>query len=817
MSEAKSKRTPLRGCFAASSPTRPRNAARHVAIAALLAGACVALACGGDVESRMAEVRALQDVGQFSASIDELREILAVAPDLPEASYRLGVALMQTGEPSRAVWALEKAAESDEFAIPASLLLASAHFASQNFEATVAACDRVLELDPDRHAALLMRARGNLGAGHLDEAMVDTERLIEELPDDYSVRVLHATLLGDLGRTEEARVATDLVKKIALEANDPANAPRGCLAPAMFARDNLQDNERAEELYDDCIQRFPTNGFVIGESIRFFDQVGKRDKATELARDAVEKAPENLSLRAQLANRLDAEGDSEGAEQVLLDAVESFKSAGAWNLLANFYRQQQEPQKALEAIEKVSELAGGGNDQLRFTQADVLIDVGQLDRAEEIAASLQEPTYAKLLRGRIALERGDAATALQLFDQGIRTWPDNAGARYLAGLAARKLGDMDRAVSELREAVRVDNSATPAAAVLARVYYERGQYAEAIRFARVARRRHDAETAEVFVIGARSFTELGKYEDAKKTAAGLVGMPGQEVTAAVEMAAVERAFNGPDAAVEVIEKSEIDLSDPANERALRAWTDNQLEADHADQALARVDAAIAAHSDVAAFHDIRGAILARLGRDADARAAYEKSLELDSANALAWSGLGTLEARANNLPKAVELYDKAAELSPDTSSFPYSAAQLTLAQGDVDGAEKRLRDVVKRFPGHAGARNDLAWILAEKGVELDWALELAQEAQRLDDSPEVLDTLGWVRFKRGEMAAAVAALEQAVAARSDSPSIRYRLALALRQSGDQERAREMLQTAIDAGAFPEAEQARRELAQIDRP
>ena len=46
--------------------------------------------------------------------------------------------------------ALEKASESPEYAVPASLLLASAHFGSGNFEATVKAADRVLAKDGDR-------------------------------------------------------------------------------------------------------------------------------------------------------------------------------------------------------------------------------------------------------------------------------------------------------------------------------------------------------------------------------------------------------------------------------------------------------------------------------------------------------------------------------------------------------------------------------------------------------------------------------------------------------------------------------------------
>src|SRR5262245_31973572 len=246
---------------------RPR-AARRTRLARL-AGAALALAavlpgtgCGGDVESRMAEVRALQDVGQFNASIDELREILAVAPDLPEATYRLGVALVQTGEPSRAVWALEKASESPEYAVPASLLLASAHFGSGNFEATVKAADRVLAQDKDRTVALQLRAKGNLGAGHPADALVDAQRLIELSPDDYGAQVLWATVLTEVGRNDEAKAAHDKLKEMALASGDPAIAPRGCIAPAMFARDQLKDDKRAEELFDDCVQRFPTDALV---------------------------------------------------------------------------------------------------------------------------------------------------------------------------------------------------------------------------------------------------------------------------------------------------------------------------------------------------------------------------------------------------------------------------------------------------------------------------------------------------------------------------------------------------------------------------
>jgi tetratricopeptide (TPR) repeat protein len=763
----------------------------------------------------MAEVRALQDVGQFTASIDELREILAEKPDDPEASYRLGVALVQTGETSRAVWPLEKAAESPEYAVQASLLLASAHFSNQNFEAVVKAADRVLEADPERLVALKMRAKGNLGAGDLDAALTDTKRLLESEPDDYSTNLLYATILTDSGEIDEAEAVTDHLKEIGAASGDPGTATRACLAPAMFARDVRKDDKKARKLYEDCLEKFPANAFLTGETMKFYDAIDEPELATALIRKAAEDAPENLSLRASLATRLEAMDDDAGAEKVLLEAVESFKSAGAWNLLATHYRRAQQPEQALDAIEKVIELSGDQGDQLRFTHADLLIDLGRLDDAETVAKELQEPTYARLIQGRIELERGDAKAALASFEQGIRNWPNNAGARYLAGIAARQLGDFDRAISELREAVRVDNSATDASRVLARIHFQRREYGEAIKFTRAAAKRPGGKSRDVLAVGARSFTALKQYNEARATAMTLAKQPGEKASGTAELAAVERAAQGPAAAVGVIRASKLDLSDPANEVVLRAFVESSFADGHGPEALAAADAALAKHPEIGSLHELRAYALGRLTRNDEAKQEYAKALELDPKDAEAKAGLATLRAQGGDRDGAIALYDEAAALAENPAPYIYLAAQLALAKGDAAGAEQRLRRVVSADPGHVGSRNDLAWLLAEQGQELDAALALALAAERLDASPDVLDTLGWVYLKRGESAEAVKAFERAVEKRSDSPSMRYRLAIALTQAGDKQRAREMFQTALATGAFPEADDARRELAQLE--
>src|SRR5213594_1057453 len=205
---------------------------RTVTLAAL-ASLLLALGCGG-IESRMASIRTLQEQGQFEASIAELDEVLERDPGHAEANYRLGLALVQTGEPSRALWPLQKAAEASGYEISAGVLLASTYFQTQNFDEAIRSSDRVLAAAPDRPAALRIRANA------------DTKRLVELYPQDYGVRALHATVLADLGRLDEAEQAHALLKEMGDQSGDPDFRNRACLAPAIFAHDVLKNAPKAK-------------------------------------------------------------------------------------------------------------------------------------------------------------------------------------------------------------------------------------------------------------------------------------------------------------------------------------------------------------------------------------------------------------------------------------------------------------------------------------------------------------------------------------------------------------------------------------------
>jgi tetratricopeptide (TPR) repeat protein len=108
---------------------------------------------------------------------------------------------------------------------------------------------------------------------------------------------------------------------------------------------------------------------------------------------------------------------------------------------------------------------------------------------------------------------------------------------------------------------------------------------------------------------------------------------------------------------------------------------------------------------------------------------------------------------------------------------------------------------VRLDPELGVAKNNLAYLIAESGGNLDRALDLAQEAKELlPDNPNAADTLGWVLHKKQSHDAAIGYLREALRAMDPDdpqlPIVRQHLALAYEASGDVKSAREVVDEAI---------------------
>jgi len=130
-------------------------------------------------------------------------------------------------------------------------------------------------------------------------------------------------------------------------------------------------------------------------------------------------------------------------------------------------------------------------------------------------------------------------------------------------------------------------------------------------------------------------------------------------------------------------------------------------------------------------------------------------------------------------------------------------------RADFREAEKQFRVVLAADPDNAQALNNLAYLLTQSGGDRAEALKYAQKAKELaPDKPEYSDTLGWIFYNQGLYPSAVQELERATANRG-KPTWSYHLAMAYAKSGNEKRARSVLESALKQDAsVPEAKMAR---------
>jgi len=178
------------------------------------------------------------------------------------------------------------------------------------------------------------------------------------------------------------------------------------------------------------------------------------------------------------------------------------------------------------------------------------------------------------------------------------------------------------------------------------------------------------------------------------------------------------------------------------------------------------------------------------------------------------AGQATLLARRGEAAAALARYEEAAAAPHPDREAAYLAAQLVMASGANAAAEARLREVLRANPANAAAANDLAWLLASEGRELDVALELARRAVRLDPAAYTWDTLGFVQMARNVPKLAVRAYQAALAKGPDA-AVQYRLGVAQAASGQREEALQTLRGAVDLGGFAEEPDAREQIALLE--
>ena len=115
--------------------------------------------------------------------------------------------------------------------------------------------------------------------------------------------------------------------------------------------------------------------------------------------------------------------------------------------------------------------------------------------------------------------------------------------------------------------------------------------------------------------------------------------------------------------------------------------------------------------------------------------------------------------------------------------------------------EKDLRKLIQLKPDHAHAYNALGYGLAEHSNRLPEALELIEKAIQLSpNDPYIMDSLGWVHYRMGNLNQGLSYLRQAFGMNPD-PEIAAHLGEVLWVQGTKEEAKEIWQAALKESSW----------------
>jgi tetratricopeptide (TPR) repeat protein len=166
----------------------------------------------------------------------------------------------------------------------------------------------------------------------------------------------------------------------------------------------------------------------------------------------------------------------------------------------------------------------------------------------------------------------------------------------------------------------------------------------------------------------------------------------------------------------------------------------------------------------------RATILAKLGKLDEARHLIqqlpEQTQEQSRAKLL---GEAHLLRDHGKLVDGITLLDKALQGDPKDTNLMYELSTLHEKAKDYVQMEKLLKEAIALEPNSAMAYNALGYSLADRGVRLDEAKTLIEQALKITPGdPYIVDSLAWALFRMGRLDESLKAFQAAYKTRADA-------------------------------------------------
>ena len=218
----------------------------------------------------------------------------------------------------------------------------------------------------------------------------------------------------------------------------------------------------------------------------------------------------------------------------------------------------------------------------------------------------------------------------------------------------------------------------------------------------------------------------------------------------------------------------------------------------------------------AIVYNLKGSLYLARGNKAAAIESFQTAIKENPNLLQPYYALAKIYLTDKQEKKAIAQYEAVLKVNPNQAQPHMLLGVIYDTQKQYDISEKHYRAALEINPEFAPAANNLAFILADQDKDIDEALQLARMAkEKLPDDPNVMDTLGWVYYKKGLYDSAIGEFSDSLTKLADNPVVNYHLGMAYYKKGDTAKAKEQLEKALNLQAdFPGSEEARRVLAEL---
>jgi len=708
--------------------------------------------------------------GKYKEAVIMYRNAIKKDPRFGEAYAKLGDAEVRSGRYREAVGAYRRAVElmpksEDPAGKLADIYLVAYSLNSKKdgrlLQEVTDLSKAMLQKDPNSYQGLRLQGFVEVSAGELQKAAETFKKANAAKPKQPELLFALCQVLNQSGQWAEAE---SYAKQI-LD-NSPQYVPAyDFLLTEYMRRNQLAD---AEIIINRKIEKNPKAFLFQIQKAGFFRATQRKDDSEKLLASLLARDSEDPQIRGKVGEFYSRIREYDRAYRIFSDGADKEPAA------RTSYR-----------LNMVRSLLGQGKTQDALALIETTVkDDPKDDSALSMRASMQ------LAYGGKDKTQG-AVSDLQAL---IGRSPSNAVVRYNLGRAYHSRGELDAARVQYMEAVKLARKMTSAHLGLGQVYLAKRDFGKAISTAEEVLT-YDPKNISARVIKANALTNSGNLRQARS-----------ELTLYLQ-----DAHDAPDlrfqlAIVDFMEgrykESEVAFRDlrqkfPSDIRLTFAIAELMLRTNRQADAMRFLQDELQKNPQDREMRMAVANTALRIDQADLAEKEYRQLLSADPKNSELHLRLGETLRRKGQVQASLEMLKKGQQLAPTNPGANLQLAMTLDSAGMKKESLPLYETVVKQDPDNLIALNNLAYMYAEEGRELDLALTYAQRAkQRAPNSDDVSDTLAWVYIKKNLSDNAISILRGLTAKQPKNATYHFHLGVALSQKGNKAAARQSLQTAL---------------------